>query len=186
MTNDVPCTHVELFASCFCNGNGVKGSAYRGTFVIISDQLGIPRRLRGAARSLGQTRRPRPLEVRCPRAISCPSPTLCPRVGHKAKRRMRVWCSLSMLGPRAQRQRYASVLCLCLPTDIHSLFANQHSSSFPTSLSLARSAQAQARKKTLLHQSEENVLHRCETCLQSRCIAFTTTQRTLAHPSGNI
>jgi hypothetical protein len=31
----------------------------------------------------------------------------CPAVGHKAKQRVRVWCSLPMLGSRAPRQRYA-------------------------------------------------------------------------------
>jgi hypothetical protein len=56
-----------------------------------------------------------------------PRPPLCPRVGHKAKRRARVWCSLPMLRPRAPRQRYASVLYL--PTKIHSLVVNKHSSS---------------------------------------------------------
>jgi hypothetical protein len=44
-----------------------------------------------------------------------------------------VWYSLPVLHPRAPRQRYASVLYL--PTEIHSLVVNKHSSSSAPPLS---------------------------------------------------
>ena len=119
-----------------------------------------------AARSLGRTHRPRLPGVRCPRATSCQRPPCVSRAAHhRAKRRAGVWCSLPMLGPCAQRQRYATACCayrptfirclsinppppppppppaalrnrvLCLPTDIHSLFVNKPSSSSSSSSS---------------------------------------------------
>ena len=53
---------------------------------------------------------------------------LCPAVGHNAKRRVRVWCSLPMLGSRAPRQRYTipvymSYIGICRYISVHSVAA---------------------------------------------------------------
>ena len=93
------------------------------------DRLGIPKppppggghAPRGApstraARSLGRTHRPRLPGARCPRATSCQRPPCVSRAAHhRAKRRAGVWCSLPMLGPCAQRQRYATACCAYRP-----------------------------------------------------------------------
>ena len=102
------------------------------------DRLGIPKppppggghAPRGApstraARSLGRTHRPRLPGVRCPRATSCQRPPCVSRAAHhRAKRRAGVWCSLPMLGPCAQRQRYATACCAYRPTFIRCLSIN--------------------------------------------------------------
>jgi hypothetical protein len=62
-------------------------------------------------RNPGKRAPTRPLGVRKERATSCHEEDTCRHVcvpaGHKAKRRVRVWCSLPILGARARRQRYA-------------------------------------------------------------------------------
>ena len=102
------------------------------------DRLGIPKppppggghAPRGApstraARSLGRTHRPRLPGVRCPRATSCQRPPCVSRAAHhRAKRRAGVWCSLPMLGPCAQRQRYVRACCAYRPTFIRCLSIN--------------------------------------------------------------
>ena len=102
------------------------------------DRLGIPKppppggghAPRGApstraARLLGRTHRPRLPGVRCPRATSCQRPPCVSRAAHhRAKRRAGVWCSLPMLGPCAQRQRYATACCAYRPTFIRCLSIN--------------------------------------------------------------
>jgi len=78
-----------------------------------------------AARSLERTRRPRLPGVRCPRATSCQRPPCVSRAAHhRAKQRAGVWCSLPMLGPCAQRQRYATACCAYRPTFIRCLSIN--------------------------------------------------------------
>jgi hypothetical protein len=62
--------------------------------------------------------------------VSAP-PFLSRAVRHKAKRTVIVGSSLPILGPRDQRQRYASVLQR--PTDIHSLLNSPHPSSSTSS-----------------------------------------------------
>ena len=102
------------------------------------DRLGIPKppppggghAPRGApstraARSLGRTHRPRLPGARCPRATLCQRPPCVRRAAHhRAKRRVGVWCSLPMLGPCAQRQRYATACCAYRPTFIRCLSIN--------------------------------------------------------------
>ena len=102
------------------------------------DRLGIPKppppggghAPRGApstraARLLGRTHRPRLPGVRCPRATLCQRPPCVSRAAHhRAKRRAGVWCSLPMLGPCAQRQRYATACCAYRPTFIRCLSIN--------------------------------------------------------------
>ena len=78
-----------------------------------------------AARSLGWTHRPRLPGGRCLRATSCQRPPCVSRAAHhRAKRRAEVWCSLPMLGPCAQRQRYATACCAYRPTFIRCLSIN--------------------------------------------------------------
>ena len=70
------------------------------------------------ARSLGRTHRPRLPGVRRPRATSCQRPPCVSRAAHhRAKRR-------AMLGPCAQRQRYAKACCAYRPTFIRCLSIN--------------------------------------------------------------
>ena len=102
------------------------------------DRLGIPKppppggghAPRGApstraARLLGRTHRPRLPGARCPRATLCQRPPCVRRAAHhRAKRRVGVWCSLPMLGPCAQRQRYATACCAYRPTFIRCLSIN--------------------------------------------------------------
>ena len=102
------------------------------------DRLGIPKppppggghAPRGApstraARLLGRTHRPRLPGARCPRATLCQRPPCVSRAAHhRAKRRVGVWCSLPMLGPCAQRQRYATACCAYRPTFIRCLSIN--------------------------------------------------------------
>ena len=102
------------------------------------DRLGIPKppppggghAPRGApstraARLLGRTHRPRLPGARCPRATLCQRPPCVRRAAHhRAKRRVGVWCSLPMLGPCAQRQRYAPACCAYRPTFIRCLSIN--------------------------------------------------------------
>ena len=102
------------------------------------DRLGIPKppppgggdAPRGApstraARLLGRTHQPRLPGVRCPRATLCQRPPCVSRAAHhRAKRRAGVWCSLPMLGPCAQRQRYVRACCAYRPTFIRCLSIN--------------------------------------------------------------
>ena len=102
------------------------------------DRLGIPKppppggghAPRGApstraARLLGRTHRPRLPGARCPRATLCQRPPCVRRAAHhRAKRRVGVWCSLPMLGPCAQRQRYVRACCAYRPTFIRCLSIN--------------------------------------------------------------
>ena len=65
---------------------------------------------------------PRLPGLRWLRATSCQRPPCVSRAAHhRAKRRAEVWCSLPMLGPCAQRQRYATACCAYRPTFIRCL-----------------------------------------------------------------